>query len=127
VTTCSATFRSMLDWALRTSTPSPASAARISRLVRASLLARACTRILSGRSSRAGTVTGPPGPPAGNSLFDIQLLRPRAPLMEAAAQGHVQFSLRAVRDEQSSGLAPPRWGGLPRRRAGYRSARLSSG
>ena len=101
VTTCSAILRSMLDWAPLTSMPRPPSAARTSRLVRPSSLASACTRIFSGSSSRAGTVTGPPGLPAGVSIFDIQLLRPRAPSRKAAAQGHVQFSHRAVRGEQS--------------------------
>ncbi len=105
--TCSATFFSTLDWALRTSTPSEASAASTSRLVRASLLASACTRILSGRSSSAGTVTGPPDPPAGDSVFDIQLLRPRAPPVGGGRAGATCSSLAALRDEQSSGLAPP--------------------
>ena len=78
VTTCSAALRSMLDWAVLTSTPTSASALITSRLVRPSSRASACTRIFSGRSG-VGTGTGPPVLPAGESISDIQLLRPRAP------------------------------------------------
>src|SRR6185503_2090241 len=45
-----------------------------------------------GRSPRPGRETGPPVAPAGESLFDMQLLRPRAPRQEAATQGPVRFS-----------------------------------
>ncbi len=87
VNTCSADLRSMLDWALRTSTPTPASAVITSRLVRPSRRASACTRIFSGSSSTAGTGTGPPALPAGESISDIQLLRPRAPSSEGGRAG----------------------------------------
>ena len=126
VTTCSAAFRSMLDWAVRTSTPTSASAEITSRLVRPSSRASACTRIFSGRSSRAGTGTGPPAVPAGESISDIQLLHPRAPSWEGGRAGaRAVLPAGCAESNPVSRSAPG--GGRCRWRAEYRPVRSGPG